>query len=238
MECSAVGSQEEVSRHDPDSEREVFRSAGSLILSWAWLVVAVIVLVDLAVQGRDHAAVVTAVLVLAVSGIIYACAWRPRIVADTGGISVLNPLRDHTVPWGAVVKVDVVNAVRVHCAPPPSSSRGRVIYSWAMQASMRSARRASLRATRSRSEATTAQRNRLAGTPPGQQPRRYGEPPPEIQDALDRTSADYTAGRLEERAQRARHAGAVGGQAVSRWAWVPLAAMLVPVAVLVIVALA
>ena len=48
--------QQESSRKDPDSEPEVFRSAGSLILSWAWFVVAAIILVDLAVQGRDHVA--------------------------------------------------------------------------------------------------------------------------------------------------------------------------------------
>src|SRR5262250_3814194 len=62
----AVLSQQASSRKDPDSEREVFRSAGSAVLSWAWFVVAIIILVDLAVQGRDRAAVVTVMLVLAV----------------------------------------------------------------------------------------------------------------------------------------------------------------------------
>jgi len=112
-------SQQASSRKDPDSEREVFRSAGSTVLSWAWFVVAVIILVDLAVQGRDHAALVTAVAVVAVTGVVYSCAWRPRIVADSAGITVVNPLRDHHVGWTAVTKVDVVNAVRVHCEPGP-----------------------------------------------------------------------------------------------------------------------
>ena len=138
-------SQQASSRKDPDSEREVFRSAGSSVLSWAWFVVAVIILVDLAVQGRDHAAVVTAVLVLAITGVVYACAWRPKIVADSSGITVLNPVRDYQVPWTAVSKVDVVNAVRVHCEPARGAARGKVLYSWAVQSSPRAARRASLR---------------------------------------------------------------------------------------------
>ncbi len=138
-------SQQASSRKDPDSEREVFRSAGSTILSWAWFVVAVIILVDLAVQGRDHAALLTAALVLAITGVVYACAWRPKIVADSSGIAVINPVRDYQVPWTAVSKVDVVNAVRVHCEPAPGAARGKVIYSWAVQSSPRSARKASLR---------------------------------------------------------------------------------------------
>ena len=120
-------SQQKSSRKDPDSEPEVFRSPGSLILSWAWFVVAVIVLVDLAIQGRDHVALVTGVLVVAITGIVYACAWRPKIVADSAGISIINPVRDYRVPWAAVVKVDVVNAVRVECTPGPGATRGKML---------------------------------------------------------------------------------------------------------------
>ena len=138
-------SQQASSRKDPDSEREVFRSAGSTVLSWAWFVVALIILIDLAVQGRDHAALITAALVLAITGVVYACAWRPKIVADSGGVTVINPVRDHRVPWTAVSKVDVVNAVRVHCEPASGAARGKILYSWAVQSSGRSARKASLR---------------------------------------------------------------------------------------------
>lgn len=200
-------SQQASSRKDPDSEREVFRSAGSAILSWAWFVVAVIVLVDLAVQGRDHAAVVTAAAVLTITGVVYSCAWRPRIVADTSGIAIINPVRDHQVPWAAVAKVDVVNAVRVHCGPAPGAARGKVLYSWAVQSSPRSARKAALRR-----EAANQPRFRLTPRPrsmppPGAAPR-YGEIPESAREALDRTSAEFTAGRLEERAQHARQAAA------------------------------
>src|SRR5262249_45274466 len=170
-----VLSQQKSSRKDPDSEREVFRSPGSLILSWAWFVVAVIILVDLAVQGRDHAAAVTAVVVLAITGIVYACAWRPRIVADSAGITVSNPVRDHRVPWALVEKVDVVNAVRVHCAPVSGADRGKVLYSWAVQSSPRSARKAALRReANSQRRGPPTPRPRAPPPPPGAGPQDRG----------------------------------------------------------------
>jgi Bacterial PH domain len=204
-----VLSQQASSRKDPDSEREVFRSAGSTVLSWAWFVVALIVLVDLAVQGRDHAALVTAVLVLAITGVVYACAWRPKIVADSSGITVINPVRDHQVPWTAVSKVDVVNAVRVHCEPAPGANRGSVLYSWAVQSSPRSARKAALRReVHSKPRPRLTSRPRSLQPPPGAMPRGYGELPEPARDALERSSAEFTAGRLAERAQHARRAAA------------------------------
>jgi hypothetical protein len=204
-----VLSQQASSRKDPDSEREVFRSAGSSVLSWAWFVVAVIILVDLAVQGRDHAALVTAMLVLAITGVVYACAWRPKIVADSGGIAVINPVRDHQVPWTAVSKVDVVSAVRVHCEPAPGTANGKILYSWAVQSSPRSARKAALRReVHSKPRPRLTPRPRVLQAPPGGVPRGYGELPEPARDALERSSAEFTAGRLAERAQHARQAAA------------------------------
>ncbi|HEY2304509.1 MAG TPA: hypothetical protein VGI05_01370 [Streptosporangiaceae bacterium] len=224
-------SQQASSRKDPDSEREVFRSAGSTVLSWAWFVVAVIILVDLAVQGRDHAAVVTAALVLAITGVVYACAWRPKIIADSSGIAVINPVRDHQVPWTAVSKVDVVNAVRVHCEPAPGAARGKVLHSWAVQSSPRSARKASLRReVNSQPRPRLTPRPRVLQPPPDSMPRGYGELPQSAKDALESSSAEFAAARLAERAQHARRAAGLpqaGGQppaAGSTLAGAPLAA--------------
>jgi hypothetical protein len=203
-----VLSQQASSRKDPDSEREVFRSAGSAVLSWAWFVVAVIILVDLAVQGRDHAAVVTAVLVLAITGVVYACAWRPKIVADSSGITVINPVRDYQVPWTAVSKVDVVNAVRVHCEPTPGAARGKVLYSWAVQSSPRATRKAALRREVNSQPRARLTRPRVLQSPPSTAAHGYGELPDSAKETLERSSADFTAGRLAERAQHARRAAA------------------------------
>lgn len=256
------------SRQDPASDREVFRSAGSLVLWWVWVVIAVITLADLVVQGRDHTAAVMAALVAAITGVVYGCALRPRIVADPGGITVANPLRDHRVPWASVAKVDVVNAVRVHCVAAPGDERGKIIYSWAVQSSARSARSAQLRARRA------SRRARAQGLP-GRQG--YAGYPAEVQEALDRTPAEFTARELDKRAERARAAfaaraagpaaadagaadagsqdtggpagpgtggpdtaglGVAGGGPEVHWAWAPIAAMLLPVAALIVVAVA
>jgi len=217
VECPAVSSQQDLA-----GSPEVFRSPGSLILSWVWVVIAIIALIDLAVQARDHSAVVMAVLVVAITGAVYACALRPRIVADARGITVENPLRDHRVPWGAVERVDAVNAVGVHCVAAPGAAKGKVVHSWAVQSSPRSAQKAQFRARRAR-----------AGQPAG-----YGAYPAEAQEALRRTFAESTAHQLNERARRERAAGAVGGQPERRWAWAPIAAIVVPLVALIVVVLA
>jgi hypothetical protein len=219
VECPAVSSQRE-----PAGDREVFRSAGSLILWWLWVVFAAVAVIDLIVQGSGHSAVIMAVLVAAITGLVYGCAFRPRIVADSGGITVENPLRDHRVPWGAVEKVDAVHAVRVHCAPAPGASKGQIVNSWAVQSSPRATRAAEYRSRR--------QAKRM-GRPAG-----YGRYPAEAQEALRRSPAEATARQLGERAKRERAAGAAGGPPEARWAWAAIAVMAVPLVALVAVALA
>jgi hypothetical protein len=244
------------------SDRQVFRSAGSVVLWWVWLVFAVASLAAVAIGGRSHSSLVVAVLLVAITGMIYACALRPRIVADANGISVLNPLREHTVPWAAVTKVDLVNAVRVHCAPAPGASRGKIIYSWAVQSSARPKLRSPSRARRTAQQAARPS----AG---------YGSLPPQAQDALDRSTAEFVAKQLDERAARERERAArerasaspartaddppgpppgtrpelapgtqpgpapgipsVPGAPQVTWAWTQVAVMVIPVLALVIV---
>ncbi len=212
------------SQQDLAGDREVFRSTGSLILWWLWAVFAAVTLVDLIVQGSGHSAVVMAVLVVAITAMVYGCAFRPRIVADAGGITIENPLRDHRVPWGAVEKVDAVHAVRVHCVAAPGASKGNIISSWAVQSSPRAARAAEYRSRR---------QTRRLGHPPG-----YGRYPAEAQEALRRNPAEATARQLDERASRERGAGAASGRPEGRWAWVAIAVMAVPLVALIVVVLA
>ena len=212
------------SQQDLAGDREVFRSTGSLILWWLWAVFAAVTLADLIVQGSGHSAVIMAVLVVAITGLVYGCAFRPRIVADAGGITVENPLRDHRVPWGAVEKVDAVHAVRVHCVPAPGASKGKIINSWAVQSSPRAARAAEYRSRR--------QARRL-GSAPG-----YGRYPAEAQEALRRSLAEATARQLDERVSREHGAGAAGGPPEARWAWAAIAVMAVPLLALIVVVLA
>jgi Bacterial PH domain len=116
----------------PMAGPEVYRFAAPVILWWAWLAFATANLVDVAVQGSARFAVIVAVVLVTVTGVIYACALRPRVVADDAGLRVLNPVRDYQVPWASVLTVDVGDWVRVHCAPVPGSASGKTIDSWAL----------------------------------------------------------------------------------------------------------
>jgi hypothetical protein len=172
------------SRQDLLGERQVYRTSGSLVAWWAWAAFAAALLVVLALGHHTHAALVTAVVVIAITGIMYACALRPRIVASDAGVTVVNPLREHVLPWSAVTQVDLKHNVRVHYRGPAGDT---IVHSWAVQSSGRSRRRHALRA-------------RIQGSPAG----------PDIPPASPRV----------------------------RWAWGPIAAIAVPLLLLVVVALA
>lgn len=214
-----------------------------MVLWWVWLAFAVASLVALAAGSGDHSAVVTAVLLVAITGVVYGCALRPRIVADDDGITMANPLRDHTVPWRAVTRVDLGDTLRVHCVPAPGAARGKVLHSWALQSPRRSRMRGELRARRS------AQRT-------GRDSASYARLPDEARDVLAGTHAEFVARQLDERAARYRKQGAApapggpaglgesgglggtGGTAKVRWAWGRIAVMALPVLALIIVAAA
>jgi hypothetical protein len=205
------------------SGRDVYRSPGGVILWWAWVVLAAVVLADVAVQGRDHLSLVAAALTLAITGIVYACALWPRVVADADGVTVLNPVREYRVPWGAVDRVDIHGPLRVHCQVPEGAAKGRVISSWALQTSPRAVMRGQARARRAERRGTT--------------PRGYGHYPSDVQDLMARTTGEQAVHFLTERAQREQAAGAAGGQPRVQWAWPAIAAMAVPIAVLLAVVL-
>src|ERR1700729_109024 len=89
------------------AEVKVFRLPGAVVAWWAWLILAVACLADVAATGRNHTAAEIAASLLLVTGVLYACALRPRVTADSSGITVMNPVRDHRIPWGSVSAVDL-----------------------------------------------------------------------------------------------------------------------------------
>ncbi len=117
----------------PDQSK-VFRLPGAVVAWGAWVIFAAANLIDLAIQGRSHTAAEIAAALAVITGLVYACALRPRVVADPGGITVMNPLRDHRVPWGSVTAVDLAESVRVHFTPEAGATREKVIHSWALHA--------------------------------------------------------------------------------------------------------
>jgi Bacterial PH domain len=213
------------SRQDLLGERQVYRTTGSLVAWWAWALFAAVLLVVLAVGHHTHAALVTAVVVIAITGIMYACALRPRIVADDAGVTVVNPLREHVLPWSAVTQVDLKHNVRVHYRGPAGDT---IVHSWAVQSSGRSRTRHELRARRAARRGTAPE--------PG-----YARLPGEAQAALAGSAAEFIARQLGERARIQGSPARPDMPPASprvRWAWGPIAAIAVPLLLLVVVALA
>lgn len=212
-------------RQDLLSERQVYRTAGSLVGWWAWTAFAAVLLVVLALRHHDHTALVTAVVIVTITGIMYACALRPRIVASAAGITVVNPLREHVLPWSAVTQVDLVHNVRIHYRGPAGD---KIVHSWAVQSSGRSQARGELRARR-------AARRGMTPAPS------YARLPSEAQAALAGSAAEFITRQLDERARRqgtpATPEAAPAGPRV-RWTWGPIAAIAVPLLMLLVVTLA
>jgi hypothetical protein len=225
------------------SGRQVFRTPGSVVLSWAWLVVAVFILGSVAVLGHNHAGLVTALVVLTITGCMYACAWQPRIVTDADGITVQNPLRRHLLPWPLVTKVDLVQTVEVHYTAAPGEPREKIVHSWAVQSSAASRTRAELRARRN-ARTTARMTPRTQPRPPGG----YGQPPNPAAAARQGSAAEFIIRQLNEKVEAAHQQAAAAtpdqaspraapGQAAQvRWAWWQIAAIVVPLLLLIAVA--
>jgi len=150
---------------DADGQVQTFRSPTAMVVWVVWLLFAAANWIDLAVQGPDHTSAVAAGVLLLGTGVAYAAALRPRIIADPTGITVRNPLRDHAIGWAGVTKVDLADLLRVHCrwdSGPAGSvesaestgsaapgKRTKVIPAWAVHYSRRRQVAAESRARRS-----------------------------------------------------------------------------------------
>jgi hypothetical protein len=206
-----------------------FRSPFAVAVWWLWVLFAAANLIDLAVQGRDHFSVVVAFALLLITGVVYATAQRPRVVADGDGLTIVNPLRDHRVGWAAVAGIDRGDLLCVRCEWPlgghgEGGTAQRVIYVWAVQTPRRRQAAARLRA-----------QSRPGGGGPFGSPAPAGAAgePPVVPDS-ERVAAELTA--LAERA----HAAAAGGPAsppVSAWHWPAFAAVVVPALALLVAVL-
>ncbi len=239
--------------------REVFRLVPPLILWWIWVAFAVANIADFAIQGASaRFASVVSVILVTITGLAYALALRPRVVADQAGLTIVNPFRDHHVPWAAIQAVDTGDWVRVHHGPgggPPqvrSSAASRAISCWALYISARTKRRAA-RVAGSGSTARPRRGDLLRPSLPGifdpgsvvRQPG-YGHSsrlPQEAKYLASLPAAKAIAVRLDARAAteraRALRAGSENPAVpvTARWAWPPLAVVALPAMALLITVL-
>ena len=218
--------------------REVFRSPAAVAIWWVWVLFAVGNLIDLAVQGRDHLSVVAAFILLLVTGVVYVTAKRPRVVADSDGLTVSNPVRDHRVDWAAVAHVDSTDLLRIRCEwQDDGGAAKRVIYAWAVHSSRRRQVAAERRAAREARGGGGGYG--IGGFGAGRAPRGgYGTPQDIPEPASLGVDAEQVVATLTAHAEQAREGDPGDRAPVSTWYWPAVAAIVVPALALLIAVLA
>lgn len=216
---------------DALAKAQKFRSPYAVAVWWVWALFAAGNLIDLAVQGRNHGSVVAAFVLLLITGMVQVAALRPRILTDSGGLTIINPLSEHRVVWAAVAGIDSAELLRVRCQWPldDGSTGKRAISSWAVHASRRKAAAARMRAQR-----RAARGGRSFGG--------FGAPVdrPSPTPATTRTAdADVVIATLNGLAEQAKAAAPdqPAVPPVTRWSWTALATIIVPALALLIAVL-
>ncbi|HEY6481227.1 MAG TPA: PH domain-containing protein [Streptosporangiaceae bacterium] len=218
-----------------EAGRTTFRLNAPLVLWWCWVVFAVGNLIDLAVQSRDWFSLEITGALLVVTGFMYACALRPRVISDASGLTVRNPFRDYQVPWGRMAGVFLGDSVEVQYEQPPAEPK--TIYSWALYSPRRARARAELKMATGmrRSQYNQRQQRRYQVDPSAS----YGKAPAQAREMSRQHPSHVMAGELGRRWTEAQAAGAgAEGTVVARWAWWSIVGVIVPIAFLVFVIVA
>ena len=212
--------------------RTVFRLVPPLVLWWVWAAFVVINLVDLAFQSRDRFGLEVAAALLFASGVMYVSTVRPKVIADADGLTVINPFRDHTVPWSVVTGVYVGDSVEIGCERP-APKKPKTIYSWALHSPRRARARTEVRSrsgpNRQRYDARSRRRRFDVD------PETFGRAPQQAKELASRHPSHIMAGELARRCEAAQSKGAQGGTLQGRWDWLGIAAVVLPAILLAVV---
>ena len=179
---------------------QTFRSPTALVVWIVWLLFAVGNWIDLAVQGRDHASVVAAAILLLATGVAYVTAQRPRVIVGDAGMTIKNPVRDHRISWAAVTDVDLMDLLRVHCT---LGERRKTISAWAVHYSRRRQYSADFKARRAAARTAGSRPSLLGGLPAASRNLSYGTPAA-ARDTSDEATAKILVRLINERATAAR----------------------------------
>jgi hypothetical protein len=202
--------------------QKVYRLPGPQVLWWVWVAFAAANLLDLAIQGHDYESLQIALGLLAITGLVYACTLRPKVIADADGLTMINPLRDYRIPWPRISEIYLGESVQFKCSEGDGVS-GKTLHSWALYSPRKSRLKADIRGRRW---------ERGASSRPGG----YGRMPDEARDASRRTATEFMAREIDAKAKEAVVRGAAGGRVEGHWAWWTVAVVIVgwPVLALII----
>lgn len=176
------------SRIRSDGKR-IFRMGPPQVIWWAWVGIVVLSLVDYLVQAHRFPSLRFALGALAITGLVYACAQWPMVIADERGVEVRNPIRRFFVPWVAVRGIYLADSLEVECTR--GAKKNKTIYSWALSTPRRSRARAQLRGW----QWDQGKRNRPSG---------YGSLPDPARVLAKMTTAEIMARELATMSEEAR----------------------------------
>lgn len=188
----------------------IYRLAGPQVIWWTWVGVVVLGLGDLAISGRDWLSLKVTFGLLAATGVVYACALWPCVVADDEGMIVQNPIRRFRIPWAAVKGIFLADSVEVQCARR-ASKRDKTVYSWALASPRRARARAQLRARQwdRGMQAGGRPRSRQWGGGFNNRPSDYDRLPESAKAVAKLTTAEVMARELGQLSEEARTRSAV-----------------------------
>lgn len=173
----------------PDGRR-VYRLTGPQVVWWTWLVLAIGSLGDLVIQGHDYLSLKFAFGLLTVTGLVYACTLWPRVIADDNGVTVQNPFRRFTIPWGAVRGIFLADSIEIQCARG-QQKKDKTVYSWALSSARRGRARAKLHGW----QMDQGKRNR---------PSSYGQLPGQAKELVKMSQTEVMAREMAKLSEEAR----------------------------------
>jgi len=199
--------------------KRVYRMVTPLVIWWIWVAALVLSVGDLVVEGHNYLSLEFLFGALTATGLVYACTLWPKVIAHDDGITVLNPFRVFGIPWGAVKGIYLADSVEVTCTRGPEK-KDKTVYSWALSSPRRARARAQLRGY----QWDQGKRSR---------PSSYDSLPGQAKAVAKMTTAEVMAREMAGLSEQAR-ADAVPGTREAgtlmsvRWAWLPIAAIVIP----------
>jgi Bacterial PH domain len=203
--------------------RRIYRLVPPTVIWWVWVGILVLSLGDLLIQGHSSVSPEFVFGLLTITGLVFAGTIWSRVVARDDGITVFNPFRRFDIPWGAIKGIFLADSVEVVCARD-GQKKDKTVYSWALS---------SPRRARARSQLRGLQWDRGRRSRPGG----YDQLPGKAKELAKMQPAELMARELAALSEQTRsgHASLSNGSGTAttavisaRWAWQPIAAVLVP----------
>lgn len=204
--------------------KTVFRREAPFIFFWIWIAFVIFNVIQVVIPDHDYFSIELTVGLLGLTGLAYACGFRPRVVADDEAILVRNPLRDHLIRWGALTGVQLGESVELRCGRA-EPKKDKTVYCWALYAG-----RSSRRRNQAFGGSLFSRRH--------SQPADHGRLTAEIAELAAKDPVELMSGELATRLDQAKQRGTPAAVLESRMAWVPVATICVPALALAALVLA